>query len=79
MNLEEILKSLPNLEDNESFTVVTQEDEGYTPNLYKYEGEWHLDWVSIEEGDSLLDFIGNSPIEAARKAYNYCKENKFIK
>lgn len=72
---------LPNLnqyeEGKENFEVVG-EDEGYTPTLYKYDEDWHLDWVGSEDGDSLVDFTGDTPTEATAKAFNFCKEKGFI-
>ena len=49
----------------------TLEDWGYAPNLYFFDGVWHVSWISCEEGDSIKDFEGNTPEEAIDKAYNW--------
>lgn len=49
----------------------TLEDWGYAPNLYFFDGMWHISWISCEEGDSIKDFEGNTPEEAIDKAYNW--------
>ena len=47
------------------------EDWGYTPNLYHFDGSWHVDWISCEEGDSVYGFTGETPEEAIDKAYEW--------
>ena len=49
----------------------TLEDWGYAPNLYYFDGSWHVDWISCEEGDSIKDFTGDTTEEAINKAYNW--------
>lgn len=49
----------------------TLEDWGYAPNLYFFDGKWHVSWISCEEGDSIKGFEGNTPEEAIDKAYNW--------
>lgn len=49
----------------------TLEDWGYAPNLYFFDGMWHISWISCGEGDSIKDFEGNTPKEAIDKAYNW--------
>ena len=49
----------------------TLEDWGYAPNLYFFDGMWHVSWISCEEGDSIKDFEGNTPEDAIDKAYNW--------
>lgn len=49
----------------------TLEDWGYAPNLYFFDGMWHVSWISCEEGDSIKDFEGNTPEEAIDKACNW--------
>lgn len=53
-----------------------QEDWAYTPNLYHFEGEWHVSWIHCSEGDALNDFSGSTPEEAIDKAYKWF-HNKF--
>jgi len=46
---------------------------GYAPNLYFFDGMWHVGWFSCEETDviAIKDFEGNTPEEAIDKAYNW--------
>lgn len=44
---------------------------GYAPNLYYFDGSWHVDWISCEEGDSIKDFTGGTAEAAIEKAYNW--------
>lgn len=49
----------------------TLQDWGYAPNLYHFDGNWHVDWISCEEGDSIKGFTGDTAEEAINKAYNW--------
>lgn len=49
----------------------TVEDWEYAPNLYHFDGSWHVDWISCEEGDSIKGFNADTPEEAIDKAYNW--------
>ncbi len=49
----------------------TVDDWGYAPNLYHFDGSWHVDWISCEEGDSIYGFTGETPEEAIDKAYDW--------
>lgn len=49
----------------------TIEDWGYAPNLYHFDGSWHVDWISCEEGDSIKEFSGDTPEKAIDEAYNW--------
>ena len=49
----------------------TVEDWGYAPNLYHFDGSWHVDWISCEEGDSIYGFTAETPEDAIDKAYNW--------
>ena len=49
----------------------TLEDWGYAPNLYFFDGMWHVDWISCEEGDSIKCFTEDTAEEAINKAYNW--------
>lgn len=49
----------------------TVEDWGYAPNLYHFDGSWHVDWISCEEGDSIKGFNADTPEEVIDKAYNW--------
>lgn len=49
----------------------TLEDWGYAPNLYFFDGMWHVSWISCEDGDGIKDFEGTTPEEAIDKSYNW--------
>ena len=49
----------------------TLQDWGYAPNLYYFDGSWHVDWISCEEGDSIHGFTAETPEEAIDKAYKW--------
>lgn len=81
MKLEEMLLVLPNLnliEGDGNNIIIVGEDEGYMPTLYKYDGDWHLDWMSQDAGDSLIDFYGSTPTEVITKAYDFYLNLKCI-
>ena len=70
----ELFKKLPHLDYNKN--VIT--DWGYTPNLYHFDGSWHVSWIHCEEGDSFIDFEAGTPEEAIKKAFDWCGELKLI-
>lgn len=49
----------------------TLEDWGYAPNLYHFDGSWHVDWISCEEGDSIKGFTEDTAEEAINEACNW--------
>lgn len=59
--------------------ITTDNDWAYIPTLYKFEGEWAIDWIDSEESDSLEVIKGATPFEAAKNAYNWCVERGYIK
>ena len=63
----EKFKKLPHI--NSLYEIV--DDWGYAPNLYHFDGDWHVTWIHCEEGDGLDDFIGDTPEEAINKAYEW--------
>ena len=65
-------KELPHI--NSLYEIV--DDWGYAPNLYHFDGDWHVTWIHCEDGDGLDDFIGATPEEAINKAYEWY-QNKF--
>lgn len=75
MTTEEMLVKLPCL-----WADITPAPYGteYTPNLYPYDGEWHLSWINSEEGDSLIDFQGKTIHEAVSKAFKYITTLGFL-
>lgn len=64
----EKFKSLQHITGDMKSTI---EDWGYAPNLYYFDGSWHVDWISCEEGDSIHGFTAETPEEAIDKAYNW--------
>lgn len=46
-------------------------DYGYCPNLYHFDGNWHVTYIHCEDMDGLDDFTGNTPEEAIDKAYDW--------
>lgn len=63
----EKFQELPHL--NSSYEKL--DDWGYTPNLYHFDGEWHVSWIHCEDGDALNGFSGSTPEKAIDKAYNW--------
>lgn len=49
----------------------TLQDWGYASNLYHFDGSWHVDWISCEEGDSIKGFTEDTAEEAINKACNW--------
>lgn len=64
--------SLPHLSGDLKQVV---EDWAYTPNLYHFDGMWHVDWIHCEDGDSAIGFSAYTPEEAIDKAYDWFKSN----
>lgn len=62
----DMFKSLPHIDGNYNIII----DWGYTPNLYHFDSKWWVSWIHCEEGDTLLDYSGNTPEEAIENAYN---------
>ena len=76
--LEDILIKLPDIliendmDDNQSYY-----SDIYTATLYYRNKNWHLDYLN-SNGDSIVEFTGESPRGVIYAAYNYCKEEGFI-
>lgn len=70
MDYIKLFESLPNFNFNKEIV----QDDFYNPTLYKWDGYWVVSWIS-DEGDSLLDIVGNSPKEAIKNAVEYIKEH----
>ena len=68
----EKFQELPHI--NSSYEIL--HDWGYTPNLYHFDGMWHVSWIHCEDCDALDDFSGSTPEEAIDKAYEWF-QNKF--
>jgi len=66
-----LFESLPHISGDRNIV----DDWGYTPSLYHFDTKWHVSWVHCEDGDVLIDYVGNTPEEAILNAYvNYGKE-----
>lgn len=88
VSMESVIESNNTMEALKKFTSLPHlsgdlkqvvEDWAYTPNLYHFDGMWHVDWIHCEDGDSAIGFSANTPEEAIDKAYNwinstYCNE-----
>ena len=82
--LEDYIEALPYLSVNSDASgkmkfIKTDNDWAYIPTLYKFEGEWAIDWIDSEESDSLEVIKGMTPFEAVKNAYNWCVEEGYIK
>lgn len=67
-NINEALEKFKTLQHITGDMKATVQDWGYAPNLYQFDGSWHVDWISCEEGDSLIGFSAETPEEAINKA-----------
>lgn len=70
MDYIKLFESLPNFNFNKEIV----QDDFYNPTLYKWDGYWVVSWIS-DEGDSILDIVGDSPEEAIKNAVEYIKEH----
>lgn len=70
----ELFKKLPHLD----YLYGVKTDWRYAPNLYHFDGAWHVTWIECEEGDTLKDFEAETPEEAIKKAFDWCVELKLI-
>lgn len=82
--LEDYIEALPYLSVESDASgkmkfITTDNDWAYIPTLYKFEGEWAIDWIDSEESDSLEVIKGTTPFEAAKNAYNWCVKEGYIK
>ena len=66
------LKLFASLEHLNSKYEKVEDDWGYAPTLYSFDGQWHVSWISCEELDVLISYEADSPQEAILKAFeNY--------
>ena len=63
------LKLFASLEHINSKYEKVEDDWGYAPTLYSFDGQWHVSWVSCEELDVLISYEADSPQEAILKAF----------
>ena len=68
------LEKFKKLPQHITFTYKKMHDWGYCPNLYHFDGSWHVTYVHCEDGDALDDFTGDTPEEAIEKAYEWAEE-----
>lgn len=70
MDYLKLFSSLPNFNRNKQIVL----NDAYNPTLYKWGGDWTISWIS-DDGDSILDIVGNSPEEAIKNTVEYLKEH----
>lgn len=58
--------------------VVCEKDHGYIPNLYRFEGEYTIDWIHVSKSDSLHVITGITPEQAIRNAFKWCLDKGLI-
>lgn len=66
------------IEEKADNFVVCEKDCGYIPNLYKFEGEYCIDWIHVSESDSLHVITGITPEQAIRNAFKWCLDKGLI-
>jgi hypothetical protein len=67
----EKFKELPHIDTDCGSIYRVVNDWGYSPNLYHYDGSWHVSWIHCQEGDTLKDFSGSTPEEVIDLAYEW--------
>lgn len=67
-----LFSDLPNINMNRQITL----NDSYNPTLYKWEGRWIVSWIS-DEGDSLIEILGDTPEEAIMNAVEYIKSEGY--
>ena len=65
------------VEEKANNFVVCEEDCGYIPHLYAFEGKYGINWIG-EEGDSLYYINGLTPKKAIKNAFKWCLDNNLI-
>lgn len=73
MDYLKLFSSLPNFNLNKQIIL----NDGYNPTLYKWDGKWTVSWIS-DEGDSMLDIVGDSPEDAITNAVEYVQSKLLI-
>jgi hypothetical protein len=58
--------------------IACEEDCGYIPHLYKFEGEYAIDWIHVSESDSLHVITGITPKRVIRTAFKWCLDKGLI-
>lgn len=58
--------------------VVCENDHGYIPTLYSFEGKYAIDWIHVSESDSLHVITGITPEQAIRHAFEWCLDKGLI-
>ena len=70
MDYLKLFSSLPNFNLNKQIVL----NDGYNPTLYKWDGRWLVSWI-CDDGESLIEIVGNSPEDAIINAVEYMKEH----
>lgn len=58
--------------------IACEKDHGYIPTLYRFEGEYAIDWIHVSESDSLHVITGITPEQAIRNAFKWCLDKGLI-
>ena len=66
------------IEEKADNFVVCEQDHGYIPSLYQFEGEYAIDWIHVSESDSLHVITGITPEQAIRNAFKWCLDKGLI-
>lgn len=66
------------IEEKADNFVVCEKDHGYIPTLYRFEGEYAIDWIHVSESDSLYVITGITPEKAIRNAFKWCLDKGLI-
>lgn len=66
------------IEEKADNFVVCEKDHGYIPTLYRFEGEYVIDWIHVSESDSLHVITGITPEQAIRNAFKWCLDKGLI-
>lgn len=66
------------IEEKADNFVVCEKDHGYIPTLYRFEGEYAIDWIHVSESDSLHVITGITPEQAIRNAFKWCLDKGLI-
>lgn len=66
------------IEEKADNFIVCEKDHGYIPTLYRFEGEYAIDWIHVSESDSLHVITGITPEQAIRNAFKWCLDKGLI-
>lgn len=77
-SLEDYIQALPYLMPDETGFKISNDSLSCIPELYKFKGSWYINWVD-DYNFAVKNINGNTPTEAAKKAYEWCVKKGFIK